>query len=87
MSSLAADKVYETLLRFLERLDEHRLPYTLASVRLEAIMVQFALPGERWEVEVLDDGAVAVERFRSDGTIAGDDALADLGHRLAAETA
>lgn len=62
------------LLQFLDRLDSHHLPHTLTSVRPWAIMVQFAVPGERSEVELMTDGAVAVERFRSDGTI-GDEAM------------
>ena len=28
-----------------------------------------AVPGERWEVEFLDDGSVEAEVFKSDGTI------------------
>ncbi len=48
MSSLAGESVYDTVLRFLGRLDSYRVPYSLVSIRPEAIMVQFALPGERW---------------------------------------
>ena len=78
MTAVIADTTYGKLLRFLDRLDRHRVPYNLASVRPEAIMVQFATPGERWEVEFLADGAVEVERFRSDGTIVDESALNDL---------
>ena len=76
--------VYDKLLQFLDRLDEAAVPYRLERVRREAIMVQFALPGERWEVEFLDDGAVEVERFASDGTIGDEAALQDLWAMLAA---
>jgi hypothetical protein len=77
--------VYDNLLQFLDRLDESAVPYHLARVRREAIMVQFALPGERWEVEFLDDGAIEVERFASDGTIRDEVALQDLWAILAAD--
>ena len=32
-------------------------------------MVEVAVPGERWEVEFLNDGTVEAEVIRSDGTI------------------
>lgn len=68
----------EDLLEFLGRLEAHRLSYTLAHNRDEAIMVTVAVPGERWEVEFFADGTVEVEVFTSDGKIRGRDALADL---------
>ena len=82
MSGLATATTYDTLLRFLARLDEHRLPYALTCARRQAIMVQFALPGERWEVEFLADGTIEVERFLSDGTITDETALGELWSRL-----
>ena len=86
MSALApptTSAVYENLLGFLSRLDDHHVPYSLGSVRPEAIMVQFSLPGERWEVEFLAGGTVEIERFRSDGQIADESALDGLWQRLA----
>jgi hypothetical protein len=41
-------------------------------------MVLVAVPGERWEVEFLDDGSVEVERFISNGEICGEEALHEL---------
>ena len=83
MSSVATEPTYERLLGFLHRLNEQRVPYTLTTVRQQAIMVQFAVPGERWEVEFLADGAVEVERFRSDGRREGKSALDELWEILA----
>jgi hypothetical protein len=54
---------------FLDRLDGAEIQYTLSSVREGVITICLAIPGERWEVEFLDDGGVEVERFRSDGEI------------------
>lgn len=85
MSSLATDTIYGTLLEFLADLDGRRVGYTLASARPQAVMVQVAVPGERWEIEFLTDGTVEVERFASDGTIADATALDVLRRRLDAE--
>lgn len=32
-------------------------------------MVQVAVPGQRWEIEVLIDGTVDIEVFRNDGEV------------------
>jgi hypothetical protein len=42
-------------------------------------MIQAAAPaGERWEIEVMLDGSVEVEVFRSDGTIFDESKIEDL---------
>jgi hypothetical protein len=41
-------------------------------------MVEIAVPGERWEVEFLEDGAIEVEVFRSSGSIEGAEAIVEL---------
>ena len=67
-----------TLLSFLSKLDEGRLPYSLSNIRIDAIMVKIDVPGEHWEVEFFPDGTVDVERFKSNGEIFGVAALGDL---------
>jgi hypothetical protein len=57
------------LYEFLERLRAAQIHFDLASYREDTIMVQIAVPGERWEVEFFASGAVEIERFRNDGTI------------------
>ena len=57
------------LLSFLNDLRDAKIDYRLSHQREDAIMVEIAVPGERWEVEFLDDGSVEVEVFRSEGTI------------------
>lgn len=37
-----------------------------------------SVPGERWEIEFLEDGQVEVEIFQSDGQILDKDALSKL---------
>ncbi|KRE40901.1 hypothetical protein ASG81_16805 [Paenibacillus sp. Soil522] len=41
--------------------------YKLSKIRNEAIMVEVAVPGQRWEIEFLEDGTVEVEKFISNG--------------------
>jgi len=62
------------LLSFLNDLRAAKISYRLGHLRDEAILVEIAVPGERWEVEFFEDGIVEVEVFKSDGTI--HDALA-----------
>src|SRR5262245_20220238 len=70
------------LLGFLQDLEQAHLSHTLARHRDEAVMVLVAVPGERWEIEFLSDGAVEVERFISTGEIHGEEALAELFARF-----
>jgi len=69
---------------FLARLDGDKVPYRLDHCRPDAVLVSVALPGQRWEIEFLDDGSVDVERFRSDGSIAGPEVLDEFFERLGA---
>jgi hypothetical protein len=66
------------LLTFLNQLRRGRIQYRLDQHRDDAITVEIAVPGERWEVEFLDDGSVEAEVFRSDGTIHDSSALDEL---------
>jgi len=66
------------LLRFLNDLRAGKIHYQLSQRRDDAIMVEVAVPGERWEIEFLEDGSVEVEVFRSDGQILDAAALASL---------
>lgn len=69
---------YKRLLSFLSSLEERKIAYSLSHARDEAVMVEVAVPGERWEVEFLVDGGIDVERFVSNGTLCGEDALEEL---------
>ncbi len=46
----------QKLLDFLSELDARKVHHRLSRVRPEAIMVEIAVPGERWEVEFFADG-------------------------------
>ena len=71
----------EQLLAFLNRLEEAKIHYRLNKVR-DAVMVEVAVPGERWEIEFFEDGHTEVERFVSDGEIRDGTALKDLFSRF-----
>ncbi|MEG4346690.1 hypothetical protein QUB70_25935 [Microcoleus sp. A003_D6] len=72
---------FDKLILFLQNLQKQAIDYSLAHHRDQAVMVIVAVPGERWEIEFLSDGAVEVEKFVSNGEIAGEEALSELFDR------
>jgi len=66
------------LLNFLRDLKRAKIHFELAHYRDDAVSVQVAVPGERWEVDFLEDGDVDVERFVSNGHIDDESAFAEL---------
>ena len=62
-------EIYPRLLKFIKRLEQNKIFYTLSCDRDEAIMINISVPGEHWEVEFLLEGSVDVEIFKSDGTM------------------
>ncbi len=65
----AERSAFALLLDLLNQFEQQHIQYRLAHHREEAVMIEAAVPGERWEVEVFDDGHIEFERFRSDGHI------------------
>jgi hypothetical protein len=65
----------QKLLDFLLELDHQKICFQLARVRPEAIMVEIAVPGERWEVEFFADAHVEVEVFGSSSGVQGEEVL------------
>jgi hypothetical protein len=74
---------FRTLLAILAELDEAKIAYTVTKYRYDAVSISAAVPGERWEIDVLEDGGVDFERFTSDGEILGRDALTESIQRFA----
>lgn len=58
----------KNLIDFLNKLEEKKIFYMLSKVR-DSILVEIAVPGERWEVEFFCDGHIEVEKFISQGEI------------------
>ena|SRR5437899_3870820 len=69
---------FSKLLALLERLDKAKIHYTMEHSREDAIMIIAFAPGEYWEIEFLQDGAIDIERYRSDGTIHDESILEEL---------
>ena len=69
---------FQKLTTFLQQLEQASIHYTLACHRDDAIMVLVAIPGERWEIDFLNDGTVEAERFVGNGDIYGEDILQGL---------
>lgn len=67
----------QKFLTFIEIIQEHGIYHKLNCVR-DAIMVEIALPGRRWEVEFFADGEIEVEVFTSDGHIGNAEMLEQL---------
>ena len=61
--------VFSELIAFLRKLEAAKIAYDLRHSRDSAIMVKINVPGERWEVEFLEDDEIEVERFISNGEI------------------
>lgn len=70
--------IFDRLTDCLSDLEGAGISYTLAHNRDDAIMVIAAAPGERWEIEFLQDGTLEVERFISNGEVSGEEALSEL---------
>ena len=65
------------LLDFLDRLEREKIWYRLEHIR-DSIMVETAVPGERWEIEFFAGGHVEVERFVSVGKLGGEELIEEL---------
>lgn len=75
---------FTALLDFIDRLRAARIHFDLSSHTLRAVMVEIAVPGERWEVEFLEDGDVRLEVFASCGDVERVDSTGELLRRLGA---
>lgn len=65
------------LLNFLQKLEDNDIYYRLNKVR-DSIMVEIAIPGQRWEVEFMRDGEIQVEKFLTSGELLNESALVEL---------
>lgn len=78
---MRADKLTD-LLHFLQRLREAHIYYRLSTPTESAVMVEVAVPGERWEIEFHGDGEITSEVFISEKDIRGAEAFEDLFRRF-----
>jgi len=66
------------LLLLLDRLKEAGIHHEVRDDRDGAVSVDITVPGERWEIDILEDGSAEIEVFKSDGTIHGESKLREL---------
>jgi hypothetical protein len=66
------------LLSLLDRLDKAKIPYQMRHSRDDAIMIVAFAPGQYWEIDIMQDGEMEIERYRSDGVIDDESVLQDL---------
>jgi hypothetical protein len=67
----------DKLFRLLDNLDRREIYYRLNRVS-DGILIEVAVPGQRWEIEFDRDGHVQLERFLSEGQILEETELARL---------
>lgn len=58
----------EKVIQFLTELEKRKIYYRLNKIR-ESILVEVAVPGQRWEIEFFCDNHIEIEKFISDGII------------------
>lgn len=69
----------KVLTNFLAKLEASGMCFKLGKIR-DSILVEVPVPGQRWEIEFMEDGSIEVEKFLSDGTIYDHDELETLFH-------
>jgi hypothetical protein len=70
------------LLDLLSRLKAAHIYYQISDPTQGAIMVEVSVPGERWEIELHEDGHIGVETFVTSGGVRGHEALQGLFERF-----
>lgn len=65
------DPATSQLLDICRRLESGRIQHQIVRHRGDAVSIIAAIPGERWEIDIEEDGAVTIERFISSGQSGG----------------
>lgn len=65
------------LLNFLQKLELHKIHYTIEHNRDEFIMILVSVPGERWEIEFDEHANVEIEVFKNSTGVYTDKHLLD----------
>ena len=68
----------EKLVQLLDELEAAHIFFRLHRNRTDGICIAVDIPGQRWEIDVLDNGRVDIEIFRSDGEIFDEAKLEEL---------
>ena len=65
----------------LKELEDAKIFFRIERTDAESILISAAVPGERWEIQIFENGEVGVEIFASDGTILAGEELRHLIQR------
>lgn len=68
---------FRKLMGILQKLDAAKIHHSLSSYRTDAVSVTAVVPGERWEIDVLESGEVDFERFKTSGDLGDENELKD----------
>ena len=70
-------EAFQHMMEILAKLEEKNIYYKLdmVSTKHDRILIEIAIPGERWAIEIDHESNVFIEKFFSDGTIYPEDEL------------
>ena len=74
------------LLALSDQLKAANIHHEVTRYREDGVSIIAIVPGERWEIDVLDDGEIVVEVYKSQGGCRGEDSLKELFERHLDET-
>ena len=74
------------LLALSDQLKAANIHHEVTRYREDGVSIIATVPGERWEIDVLDDGEIVVEVYKSQGGCRGEDSLKELFERHLDET-
>ena len=63
---------FAKLMEIIRALEAAQIHFTLSYHRYDAVSIHATVPGERWEIDILEDGDVDFERFVSTGGVTGE---------------
>ena len=66
---------FAKLMEIIRALEAAGIHFTIAYYRFEGVSLLATVPGERWEIDVLEDGEVDFERFATTGGVTGEDEM------------
>lgn len=70
-------KIMNNLFSILKKLEDKNIFYKLARIR-DSVLIEVVVPGERWEIEVFEDGHLEIEKFISSGDIYDEKEISNL---------
>jgi hypothetical protein len=75
---LRSESQLTRVLELLNRLEAAKIHFRLAYNQEDAITIEIAVPGQRWEIDCYANGRKDVEVFKSDGSIRDASAIDEL---------